>query len=119
MSVGGGLDKVRYTAYMQVRKFRWSRVYESAEEELVELLARKRLPAQRWAAEDGEESTKTYPADTQLWCAEGQLTCTVQGKTYSMQPGDALDVPAVLQCTLRSGFGGCVYYESAAVHSNR
>src|ERR1700742_4472074 len=77
---------------MQIRKSRWSRVYESAEEELVELLARKRISARRWTAEEGEEiGPNLSPADMRLWCAEGQLTCTVEGKPYSLQPGDELE----------------------------
>jgi quercetin dioxygenase-like cupin family protein len=101
---------------MQIRKSRWSRVYESAEEELVELLARKQIAAQRWTAEEDEEiGPKQFPVDTQLWCAEGQLRCVVDGKSYSLQPGDVLDIPAGLNCTMQVGFGGCVCYESAAV----
>ena len=98
---------------MQIRKSRWSRVYESAEEELVELLKRKRISARRWKGEDGEEiAPKQFPSDTQLWCAEGQLTCTVDGRAYSLQPGDVLDIPAKLSCGMRIGLGGCVCYES-------
>lgn len=101
---------------MQIRKSRWSRVYESAEEELVELLERKQISASRWVAEEDEKiAAKQFPTDTQLWCAEGQLTCTIEGKTYSLQPGDVLDVPAKLNCSIRVGFSGCVCYESAAV----
>jgi mannose-6-phosphate isomerase class I len=104
---------------MQMRKFRWSKVYESAEEELVELLEHKHIPANRWTAEEGEESTKKYPVDMQLWCTEGQLTCAAQDKTYSLQAGDAMDIPAHVTCSLRGGFGGCACYESAAPKRDR
>jgi quercetin dioxygenase-like cupin family protein len=100
---------------MQVRKSRWSKVYESAEEELVQLLERKHIAARRWAAEEGEEiASQQFPTDMQLWCAEGQLTCTVAGQAYSMQTGDVLNIPAGLDCTMRARLGGCVCYESAA-----
>jgi quercetin dioxygenase-like cupin family protein len=103
---------------MHVRKSRWSRVYESAEEELVALLHARNIAATRCEAEAGEEiGSRTYPTDTQLWCAEGQATCTLQGKTYSIQPGDILDVPAGATCQLQLTFGGCVWYESAYVKS--
>ena len=99
---------------MQIRKSRWSRVYESAEEELVELLERKQILARRWAAEEGQEiAGRQFAVDTQLWCAEGQLTCTIEGKAYSLQAGDVLDIPANLSCSMRVGFGGCACYESA------
>jgi quercetin dioxygenase-like cupin family protein len=100
---------------MQIRKFRWSKVYESAEEELIALLDAKNLQATRWDGEDGEEVIdRQFTADTQLWCAEGQLICTIQNKTYSLQPGDALDVPAGTVVTIHVGFGGCATYETIA-----
>jgi quercetin dioxygenase-like cupin family protein len=97
---------------MQLRKYRWSKVYESAEEELLELFKTKRIQAQYWTGEDGEEITKRYEQDTQLWCAEGLLSYTIGDKKYSLQPGDALDIPAESVCTIRVGFGGCSTYES-------
>jgi quercetin dioxygenase-like cupin family protein len=99
---------------MQIRKSRWSRVYESAEEELIELLERKQISARRWVAEDREEiAPRQFPTDTQLWCAEGQLVCsTIEDKEYSLQPGDVLDIPANSTCSIRASFGGCVCYES-------
>jgi quercetin dioxygenase-like cupin family protein len=99
---------------MQLRKHRWSSVYESAEEELLQLFERKHIQAQYWAGEDGEKITKQYEQDTQLWCAEGLLSCTVDGKKYSLQPGDALDIPTKSVCTILVGFGGCGAYESQA-----
>ncbi len=103
---------------MQIRKFRWSKVYESSEEELMELLTHKRIAARRWELAEGEEITGVHPMDTQLWCAEGQLKCVIQGTTYSLQPGDVLDIPANLKCTMQAGFGGCACYESAATRNN-
>lgn len=102
---------------MHIRKSRWSRVYESAEEELIELLERRRIAAQRWAADDGEDIIKQFAGDTQIWCAEGQLACTVGGQAYSLQPGDILSIPAKMKCTIHVGFGGCVCYESTAVRT--
>lgn len=100
---------------MQVRKYRWSRVYESAEEELVAFLAQRNIQAERWEAEDGDTvADKAYAVDTQLWCAEGQIICSIDGKSYSLQPGDVLDIPAHVTCSFRLSFGGCVCYESTS-----
>ena len=100
---------------MQIRKYRWSKVYESSEEELVALFQQKSIEATHWFGEDGEVFTdKRYPQDTRLWCAEGMVSCVVAGKNYSLQPGDVLDIPAQVSCTLRVGFGGCGMYESGA-----
>lgn len=100
---------------MQIRKSRWSRVYESAEEELVELLERKHISAHRWTAEEDEDMvTRQFAAETRLWCAEGQLVCTIMGRAYSLQAGDVLEIPAKLGCRIRVGFGGCICYESSA-----
>lgn len=113
--IGALEDDMQYTNRMQVRKYRWSKVYESAEEELLELLERKNIEAQCWAGEDGEEiNDRIYAKNTQLWCAEGQLICTIEGKAYSLQPGDVLEMPAGTTCSIRVGFGGCVTYESLA-----
>jgi quercetin dioxygenase-like cupin family protein len=100
---------------MIVRKSRWSGVYESAEEELVALLTQRHIQAVRWDGDEGEIiSDRRYDADTQLWCAEGQLRCEIDGKAYSLQPGDVLDIPADTIVTLQVGFGGCATYESSA-----
>ncbi|HSW66325.1 MAG TPA: hypothetical protein VLI54_04290 [Bacillota bacterium] len=103
---------------MQIRKFRWSKVYESSEEELVELFAHKHISARRWELGEDEKITGVHPIDTQLWCAEGQLRCTIAGNTYSLQPGDVLDIPAGLTCNIQAGFGGCACYESAAAKNS-
>ena len=100
---------------MQIRKYRWSKVYESAEEELLELFAAKGIEAEHWSGEDGQVIRGTqYDHDTQLWCAEGLLACTLAGTTYSLQPGDVLDIPAHTPHDIRVGFGGCGAYVSAA-----
>ena len=101
---------------MQIRKYRWSRVYESNEEELQDWLASKKFEATRWAAGEGEVLTPpSQDANKRLYCAEGLLTVTAGGKTFSLQPGDALDLPAATSYEVRVGFGGCVCYESSLV----
>lgn len=100
---------------MQLRKYRWSKAYESAEEELVALLAAKKITALRWAAEeDAILPEQVHPVDTQLWCAEGQFAVSVDDKMFSMQPGDTLDIPAHTPYLVAIRFGGCVCYQSAA-----
>jgi len=97
---------------MQIRKSRWSQVYESAEEEQQVLFAGKHITAVHWQGKDGQELERHYNVDTQLWCAEGQLRCTVAGTTYSLQPGDVLDIPAGSDVFITVGFGGCATYQS-------
>ncbi len=98
-----------------MRKYRWSRVYESAEEELEELLAAKNIQAERWVAEDGEDfALHVHELDKTLWCAEGILHITAGDKHFSLQPGDTLDIPAKTPHSGQAGFGGCVCYESPA-----
>jgi mannose-6-phosphate isomerase class I len=98
---------------MKLRKYRWSRHYESAEEELVALLATKHIDAERWTA-DGAENLEpsVSTADKQIWCAEGSIVFTVGNQKYSLQPGDALDVPAGANYEATAGISGCVCYES-------
>jgi quercetin dioxygenase-like cupin family protein len=98
---------------MQLRKYRWSKHYESAEEELIELLATKKIGAERWTADPGEVfEPHVHPQDKQLWCAEGSIVFTVNGsERISLQPGDALELPANTMHEAAAGMAGCVCYE--------
>ena len=98
---------------MQLRKYRWSKHYESAEEELVGLLRLKNIKAERWTAEAGEEfAPHSHEYDKQLWCAEGSIVLRISGKNYSLQPGDALDLPANTIHEATTGLTGVVCYEA-------
>jgi hypothetical protein len=98
---------------MQIRKYRWSRTYESAEEELLQIFRHRKIDAKHWAKEGGDTiPDRVYTNNTTLWCAEGSLGCIIGDKTYSLQPGDALDIPANTSCALNIGFSGCACYES-------
>lgn len=98
---------------MQLRKYRWSRHYESAEEELHGHLASRGITAERWTAEAGQVfAPHSHPRDKQLFCAEGSITLAVAGKSISLQPGDALDLPAGTVHEAVAGLAGTVCYES-------
>jgi len=98
---------------MELRKYRWSKDYESAEEELEGLLVAMNITAERWTAEAGQAfATHMHAFDKRLWCAEGSITFTVNGKPISLQPGDALDLPSYTAHEASAGISGCVCYES-------
>jgi quercetin dioxygenase-like cupin family protein len=98
---------------MELRKYRWSRVYESAEEELVDFLADRAITAERWAAEPGQVfAVHSHEFDKKLWCGEGTVIFTINGKEMSLQPGDGLDLPVGIAHSAVAGFGGCVCYEA-------
>lgn len=98
---------------MNLRKYRWSKVYESAEEELVRLLASKNITAERWSLEDGGALVaQATTVDTRLWCAEGSMVLTIKDKALSLQPGDALDLPEQTVYEVQAGFTGCACYQS-------
>lgn len=103
-----------HTDLMSLRKYRWSKYYEAAEEELVALLNKRRIDTERWIADsmqDFEPSVST--SDKQIWCAEGSIIYTVDGdKQFSLQPGDTLDIPAGSNYEATAGISGCVCYES-------
>ncbi len=107
---------------MQLRKYRWSSQYESAEEELVSLLNTKKITAERWTAEGGHEfAPHQHPHDKRLWCAEGSIVVTVlppHSKSISMQPGDTLDLPAGTPHSAVAGISGVVCYESPPPSQN-
>lgn len=98
---------------MELRKYRWSKVYESAEEELLAILRTKKIDAERWAGEPGEVyESHVHSFDKTLWCAEGSLIFEIEGARISMQPGDTLDLPANTMHSAVAGLGGCVCYET-------
>lgn len=97
---------------MDLKKYRWSRDYESAEEELYTLFEAKKIVAQRWTADEFEVfESHSHNYDKKLWCAEGSIMLTVEGKRFSLQPGDALDLPADTEHQAVAGITGCVCYE--------
>lgn len=98
---------------MKPYKFRWSRVYESTEEELTALLTAKGVTAERWVAEEFHDfGEQLFDDDTTIYCAEGSLSFEIMGSTYAMQPGDGLKIPGNLSFTAKAGFSGCVCYEA-------
>jgi quercetin dioxygenase-like cupin family protein len=98
---------------MELKKYRWSRDYESAEEELHTLFEAKKITAERWTAEEFQLfEPHTHEYDKKLWCAEGSIMFLVDGKRFSLQPGDALDLPANTMHEATAGITGCVCYEA-------
>ena len=98
---------------MKLRKFRWSKVYESSEEELVDLLKARSITAERWTASEYEELGEAkITQDITLWCAEGSFTLRVNHDTISMQPGDAIQLPKNTSYEIDGGMFGCVCYQS-------
>ena len=96
---------------MQLRKYRWSKDYESAEEELVALFEAKHITAERHELEEtGEPQRLTVDTDMQIWCAEGMVRLVANGTAYSLQPGDVMDLPAQTRLELLPRFGGGAYY---------
>lgn len=104
---------------MQLRKYRWSKVYESAEEELIEFLHARNIDAERWTADPDETfDLHEHPLDKRLWCAEGAIDFIIDGKRVSLQPGDALELPAHTAHQAVASFSGCVCYESPRLDQN-
>lgn len=104
---------------MKLRKYRWSKTYESAEEELERLLQSKNIAAERWTADLGEIfEPHQHPQHKQLWCVEGTVVFTIDGKDISLQAGDALDLPANTVHQAVAGMSGCVCYESPPLSEN-
>ena len=104
---------------MNVRKYRWSRHYESAEEELQALLHAKNIEAERWAASEYEDfKPHTHKLDKQLWCVEGSIEFTIDARKVTLQAGDALELPANTIHEAKAGFSGCVCYESPLTSNN-
>jgi hypothetical protein len=94
---------------MRFRKFRWSQVYESSEEELVALLQARKIDGKRIHA-DVEQTEQRAESVTTLWCAEGSLVVGTESTDTPLQPGDALRLEAGTAYSVRPGIANCVYY---------
>ncbi len=97
---------------MQLQKLRWSKVYESSEEELVAFLEARNITSQRFAVTEFEEFSGSFEHDYALWCAEGSFALQINEQSFSMQPGDAIRIPANNAYQATAGISGCVWYVS-------
>jgi homogentisate 1,2-dioxygenase len=96
---------------MSLKKFRWSKVYESSEEELVETLQALKIQGERIHAEsDAEQIERQSDGDSIIWCAEGSLVIVSNTNNISLQPGDALRLEAGTTYSVQPGIANCVYY---------
>lgn len=101
-----------------MRKFRWSKDYESAEEELQALLKWRKIETKRIIkAEKLEYSEKTDEQAVRLWCAEGSFMIQIDDQLISMQPGDAVDISPHHQFHIRTGISGCIYYQANSANT--
>ncbi len=98
---------------MHSRKIRWSKVYESSEEELLEFFKNRGIHARRISTDEaGETLQQTAKLDATIWCAEGSLAVRIGTASTSLQPGDAMHVPAQTPYDLQAGLTGYVCYVS-------
>lgn len=98
---------------MNPKKYRWSKVYESAEEELQVFLQSRGIEAVRHDIEAYSEQTIHASSMVRIWGVEGTASFTVDGKRISMQPGDTLELPAGSNCTITTGLSDFAWYQSA------
>ena len=97
---------------MIAKKYRWSRVYESAEEELMDYLEDKHITALRHQMDDYDTQPLDTSTTTHIWGVEGMASFAIDGKTFSIQPGDALDIPAKAVCNITTSLNTFAWYES-------
>lgn len=96
---------------MSLTKSRWSKVYESSEEELINLLHNRNITTERVVGDEFSDSTISGAAESgKIWCAEGSFTAVLGDQAVSMQPGDLLQFPAGAVIGIRAGISGFVYY---------
>lgn len=103
---------------MSYKKYRWSKDYEAAEEELESLLAHLDHQLERHYADAYDELAKpTQGPARQLWCAEGSMTVRIGQAAVSIQPGDAIDIFENQPHILVAGLTGCVWYEAPLIQT--
>lgn len=99
---------------MDMRKYRWSKTYESAEEELLSLFQVKKITGERTVLDPYDALDDQQAANgCHVWCAEGSLTVVTATKRVPLQPGDALAIPANTDFSILAGLSGCAYYLTA------
>lgn len=98
---------------MHYKKYRWSKDYEAAEEELELLLQRLSHNLTRWEAAAYEDLPAVKVShERELWCAEGSLQLFFGDKAVTLQPGDAITIAADQPHHGSAGVAGCVCYEA-------
>lgn len=96
---------------MSYKKFRWSNVYESQEEELVTFLQARNITGERIHAEAGVgQVAQRANGDTRIWCAEGSLVLKIGSTNVSLQAGDAIRINGGAAYTVHPGITNCAYY---------
>lgn len=97
---------------MSFKKFRWSKDYEAAEEELEFFLDSRGHDLRRYeVAADSLLPPTQLDCQRQLWCAEGSLRLVISQQTVTLQPGDAVTIDAGQTHSGHAGVAGCVWYE--------
>lgn len=98
---------------MSMQKTRWSKVYESSEEELSAFLRSRNIQATRIVAEAlTEQMQQVADIDSTIWCAEGSLVVRTDSGGISLQPGDTLYIDANITYDMHAGISGYVCYVS-------
>jgi len=96
---------------MNLQKFRWSRVYESSEEELVMLLRARNIKSKRVVAHAGSAPTEQHSdRSITIWCGEGSLEVRTDSTSISLQPGDGIRIDTDTAYSLHPGIAGYTCY---------
>lgn len=98
---------------MEPKKYRWSKVYESAEEELFDFLQARNIVAERHDLESYDTFAIRTNGTMRLWGVEGTAKLTVNDKSFSIQPGDVLALPAGAQGIIETTLSNFAWYQSA------
>lgn len=92
-------------------KFRWSRVYESTEEELLDFLAARSIDAQRVHLAEFTQTEGTVAGqDTVFYCVDGSMNITIDKDKIAIQAGDAVTARQGQSYFIDAGLTGCTYY---------
>ena len=95
-----------------MRKTRWSKVYESSEEELVAFLQERSIQAAHISIEAyDEQAYAAAPHEVSLWCAEGSAIVQSGATSMSLQPGDVIRISPDTDYSVHAGISGCAFYQ--------
>lgn len=112
------MDETAYCDILEVmpyKKYRWSKDYEAAEEELEILLNTSAKSSVRCELAEYETLDEVLTAEKEtLWCAEGSIIFEIDNARVSLQPGDTINIFGTYAFQATAGIAGCVYYKALA-----
>lgn len=96
---------------MRLEVIRWNESVKPREGSLRRRLEDEGFAAVRWRDDAGAQyQPHAHDHDESLWVIRGEITFGVEGASYTLLPGDRLQLPKGTPHRAFTGAEGCVYF---------